>query len=906
MSWKPDRSRGLRTLLWGERVAEDVAEEFAHHMESLTADLVAAGVSEAEARAEAARRFGDVSRLTRETVAIDESLHREQRRAEHLFVFLREIRLAFRALRRSPAFAAAAILTLGLGIGATTAIYTLLDAVVLRPLPYAEAEDLVKLWSHLPGLDADARWGLSEAGYHHFGSTAETLSGLAVMGSTFAESPEVTITGGFGAERARAALVSPSLFDVLRIEAARGRTLEAADSRPGAPLVAVLGHEYWQRRFGGVPVVGDVVEIESLPHEIVGILPAGIHLPDERVDVWLPAPLDPEAEPVNFHWVSAIGRLAPGATLVAAQAELDAATVRLAELYPQEWIYGGDFMERTGFRTEVVPLHAHVVGEMTNTLWVLLGAVFVVLLIAGANVANLFLVRLETRRREVALRAALGARRVDLAWHHLGESVLIAAGAMFVALLLTLGALHVMMLLAPPHFPRLGEIELTGRAVVVMLGLAATAALVFGVMPLIQSGARPELLREASTAMQASPRRRAARSSLVVAQTALALVLLAAGGLMLASFQRLRSVELGFEPAGALTFELAIPYARYQQWDKVAGFYQQATEALNALPGVAAAGALSERPMRPLGCATLFAADGATTVGRAVGCVPIMQATPDAFAALGMQVRGEPSDWGAVLDGAGGLVVTRTLADRLWPGEDPIGKGLRGHGARPPYYRVVAVTEPLRLTAVDAAPLEAAFFPFRPMAGAELWGLPLKATFVVRSAGGDPFALAEPIRGVIAQIDAQVPVSHVRGLDELVTRSPSMARASFTLILLLVAGVIALLLSTVGIYGVIAYLVAQRTGEIGLRIALGAGVEEVRVAVVRQSMVPVVFGLAIGLAAALAGTRVLQSLLFGVSPTEPRVFAAALLLLLAVAMLASYLPARRAAQINPMSVLRTD
>jgi putative ABC transport system permease protein len=903
--WRPDRYGRLRALVRGVSARDEVDEELAHHVELLAGDLVRGGMDERSARAEAARRFGDVRRIREETVKIDESIRRDAGRAEHVTSLVRELRLAGRALLRNPGFTVAAMVTLGLGIGATAAIYALLDAVVLRPLAYTESEQLVHVHSLVPGIDPDAQWGLSEAGYFRFRESSRTLSGLAMVGNAFSATSEATVTGGFGAERVRTASVSASAFEVLGIVPALGRPFHESEDARRAPHVAILGWDYWQRRYGGEPMLGRTIEISSLPHEVVGILPAGMHLPSERVDVWLPAGIDAAREPVNSHWLGVIGRLAPGATVEQAQAELDAITGQFATLFPRA--YGGGFIEESGFRTGIVPLRDQVVGGMARTLWILLGAVSFVLLIAAANVANLFLVRLESRRREVALRSALGAGRRDLAWHYLGESLIVAAGGAVVALLFAHGAMRVMIALAPPGFPRLSEVGVTAGAIAVILGTALAAALVFGLAPLLQGRFRAETLREGRTAT-ASRRRRALRGGLVVTQTALALLLLVGAGLMLQSYRHLRAVDLGFDTRDALTFSVSLPPARYDSWAAVAEFHRLLHERIAELPGVATVGATTLTPMpERTGCSVLFAEDRPASVREdREPCVATPLASPSAFAALGIPLNGETSPWSTVQAGAGGVVVTRALADRLWPGEDPIGKGLRGNGAQPPYYRVVGVTEPVRLTSVDGDPVQAAFFPFVPMEDAWLWSPPYTATFIVRTDGRPPLELVAPIRAALAALDADVPLARVETLQDRVTRSASMARTSFTLMLLLVAGGIALVLSAVGIYGVIAYVVAQRTAEIGLRVALGARTGQVRALVVRQSLTLVAAGLVIGGAAAFAGTRVLQSLLFEISATDPFVIASVALVLLGVAAVASFVPAHRAARVEPMRVLRME
>jgi putative ABC transport system permease protein len=902
MRWSPDRYDRLRTLLRGRRVEAEVAEEFEHHVSLLAEELEAAGLNAAAARAEAMRRFGDLGGLREETAMIDEGMDREQRRAELIGSLGRELRLAVRSLGRAPGFAAAAIITLALGIGATTSIYTLLDAVVLRPLPYAQAERLVQIGSAVPGMGEDQRWGLSMAGYYHFVENARTLEAIGVRGSG-----QVTVTGDFEAERVTLGMASASLFDVMGLVPSQGRPFHELEERPDAPPVAILGHDYWQRRFGGEPVLGQMLTVGGNPREIVGVMRAGVHLPDQRIDIWVPPmpALDPAAPAVNWHWVTAVGRLAPGATAADAQAELARLTTRFPELYPSA--YDDEFMQRYGFTTYAEPLHATIVGDMSRTLWILLAAVGLVLLIACANVANLYLVRIETRRREVAVRGALGAGRRDLLVHFLGESLIVAAGAAALGVLLAWAGTRVLVALAPENFPRLGDVALTSGAVAFALGIGALTAIVFGLLPMAQRGGGMDTLREGGKGMTASPRRRAARAGLVVAQTALALMLLAAAGLMLQSYRQLRAVDLGIEPANALTFQIALPFSAYPGWEPTFEFHRRLIDRIELVPGVASAGMIDLLPpVASQGCSLLFLEDVPMQPGEEPRCMPLGLASPGAYAALGMRVRGETPTWTEMANQAAGVVVTRAFADRFWPGQDPIGRGVRGNGSEPPYYRVVGVAENVRAHGVDRAPTAAVFFPMMPMEGAPLWSPPYTMSVVVRTTGVPPLALVPQLRAIVAELDRNVPLANIRTMEEVVERSPSMARASFTMLLLLVAGAVALVLSAIGVYAVISYIVAQRTGEIGLRIALGAGTGQVRRLVVRQSLAVVSFGLALGLFGAWSGTRLLESLLFEVSATDPRVLGGAVLALLAVAAAASWLPARRAARVEPMTVLRAE
>jgi predicted permease len=916
MAWIPDRYRDLRAMLQGERVDEDVAEELAAHLAMRVEENMSKGMSPEEARAEALRRFGDVGRYQRETRDIDAGRVREERRVELRDALAREARHALRGLARSPVFTIVAIGTLALGIGATTAIYTMLETVVLRPLPYADAGRLVSVRhpTEVPGT-GPSQWGMSAAGYFLFRQENRTLEDLGAYTTGYA-----TLVADGEAERVRAGSVTHSALGVLGARPVVGRLIGEADDVPGAPPVAMLGWDIWQRRYGGDPgVVGRVVETSGGPVEIVGVTARGFTVPTPGpfessrdvagyyVDLWQPLRLDPTARAQNSHQYSGVGRLKPGVTAAAAQRDLQSLTDRLPELFPNA--YSPGFIKEYHFRMGVQPLRDDVLGErIARTLWVLFGAVGVVLLIACANVANLFLVRAESRRREAAVRAALGASRSQMVAHHLVESLMVAlsAGALGVSFAVVL--LRALVAIAPSDLPRLAEIDTHWTAIALGLALSAVAGIVLGLYPALRK-IDTDSLREGSRGLSASPRQRAVRNGLVVAQMALALVLLAAAGLMARSFGALRSVRPGLDPSGVLTFSIALPGTKYRTMEEAAAFHRELQSRLAALPGVTEVGAATGIPLRDMGagCAVVFREGRPYGPDEEAPCVRVPRVTPGFFAALGIRVQGRVSEWSDIDAGTGAVVVTKALADRLWPGEDPIGKGINSNGPNATdagFYRVVGVVPELRAAGLDQPPSEVVFYPVVRVPRTWIWGPVSGPTFVLRTTLDDAAALAGPVRRILAELDPLVPLANATTMEQVVARS--MSRVSFIMLLLGVASAIALLLSAVGIYGVISYLVGQRRGEIGVRIALGAPASQVATMIVGQSLRLALAGIAIGLLAALAGTRVLRSLLFEVSPTDPVVLAAVAALLLALAALASFAPARRAARVDPIEALRAE
>ncbi|MCE9669927.1 ABC transporter permease [Myxococcus stipitatus] len=901
MGWMRDRYHALRGLVRGGQLETDVTEELEFHLAMRTEEYVAEGMTPEAAREKALQRFGSVAAYREELLGIGVGMARERRRTELRDMVLRETRQALRSLGRSPSFTVMAVLTLALGLGATTALFSVVDAVVLRPLPYPEPERLVWLDSPVPGLAPDAQWDLSEAGFFHFSREARGLASLGALD---------TATGSLAAEdgalRVDVATVSAGLMDVLRARPALGRVITPDVDAPGAPPVVVLGHDFWVRQYGADPrVLGTTVRLDDVPTEVIGVMAPGFQLPDDTVDLWTPLRLDPSRPAENSHWVRAVGRLRDGVSLAQAQAELTTLTTRLPEVFPGA--YRESFMRETRFTTRLTPLARHVVGDADRTLWILLGSVGLVLLIACANVANLFMVRADARGRELAVRSALGAGRWDLAWHALTESLMVCAVAGALGLLLAHGALRLLVTLEPSELPRLREVGLGWHGVAFAGGLTVLAGLVFGLFPQTRGAKVLARLRESGRGLTSSRRRNLVRGGMVVGQVGLAVVLLSAAGLMLRSYWTLSHVESGLDVGNTLTFDIMLPRTRYTNYDEVNRFHRELLARLEALPGVSSASLSTHLPLgRFGGCAAIFA-EGMSVEADKQPCVTSPSVAPGYFKALGIPLlQGRELTWDDLEQKADGVVVTKALAERLWPGQDALGKGIRGNGKLPPYYRVVGVTGELRAHGLDQPPSEAVFFPLAPAEGRPLWGPRRSPSVVVRTRTSRPESLTPEVRRILKELDATVPLAHARTMERVVSRSPSVARASFTLFLLGLAGGMALLLSAVGLYGVIAFIVGQRRGEMGIRLALGARASQVTGMVVLQSLRVTGLGILCGLLGALAMGDVLGALLFEVRATDPFVLAGVCGLLVTLAVLASYGPARRASRVDPAEVLRSE
>jgi predicted permease len=863
-----------------------------------------------EAEREAQRRFGNRERVEAEVEQIDFSTHKRRALRERLDDLQRNVIFALRQFRRSPGFTVVVTLTLALGIGATTAIYTVLDAVVLRPLPYAGADRLVSVLhpATVPG-NGESKWGMSAGGYFAF--KAENHSFVDLGGYRTDAGP---VYVGPDAELAQVGEITASIFSTLRAHAAVGRLIGPDDDKPGAPPVVVLGYEFWQRRFGGDRnVVGSMLQMSDGPQQIIGVAERGLTLPKPgpfastadlagfAVDMWTPLRLNPNGPFYNSHQFSGIGRLKPGVSAETAQRELAAIMLEFPSKLPNA--YTKEFLKSFNFRVAVVPLRDEVLGpKLSKALWLLFGSVGLVLCIAFANVTNLFLVRMETRRRESAIRTALGADRAQMAFHFLAESMLLALVAGIGGLVIAQVGLRVILRIAPTDIPRLATVSLDGTSVTFALALTVAAGIALGLLPLARTGVDLATLREGARGVTASAAQRAVRGGLVIGQVALALMLLAAGGLMLRSFANLQAVKPGLDPRGVLTFTTildgAVPSAA-----ELPAILRQFQLRVAGLPGVVQVGASSSLPLQDYGSGcTGVVREGQSIDGvRKGACIATPSALPGFLESLGIRVEpgGRMPVWTDFDDtdkNATVAVITRALANDLWPNEDPIGKGILigdRHNMRLSY-RIIGVIPELRAKGLDQPPTEAVF-------SADFMSEPV---WTVKVASGNAVLLLPSIRKALHELAPRAPLVNARVMTEVMARST--ARTSFVMTLLLIAATTALLLSAVGIYGVISYLVTQRRSEIGVRLALGARAPQVAALVLGQTMRLTIAGVVIGLAGAFAGMRMLRTLLFEVSPTDPLILAGTSAVLLLIAAAASLVPTRRAARIDPVEAMRSS
>jgi putative ABC transport system permease protein len=800
-----------------------------------------------------------------------------------------DLRFAARMLAKKPGFTLVAVVALALGIGANTAIFSVVNSVLLEPLPYREPERLMMVWEDATSLGYP-RDTPAPANFVDWRDQNSVFEGMAASASeTF------NITGDGEPEKIEAARVSAGLFRLLGVMPASGRDFAAEEDQPGGERVAVISHGLWQRRYGARPeVVGGTVTLDGEPHTVVGIMPPRFEFPSRGVDVWVPIALGgEEAASRGNHYLEVVARLKPGVNPAQAQSDMDAVARRLQELYPDT---------NTGLGVAVVPLHEQLVGEIRPALLILLGAVGLVLLIACANVANLLLARAAARYREAAVRAALGAGRLRLVRQFLTESLLIAMLGGAAGLLLAFAGLRVLAAFIPEEISLAREISLDPRVLAFTVAISAATGIVFGLVPALQASS-PNLndsLKEGGRDPSAAGKSRA-RSTLVISEVALALVLLIGAGLLINSFVRLQSVDPGFRSDNLLTMSVVLPDTKYPDASRRAAFYDQTLARVGALPGVESAAVVTRLPLTFKGNANSYSVEGFPEPSpdqRPIAVTRVI--SPDYFRAMGIAVlRGRHFTPQDREDSGNVVVVNETFANRYWPGDDPVGKRIKmgSLSSDAPWLTIVGVAADVRQFELSAPPRPQMYLPYTQL---DFFS---PRDLVVRTAS-DPLALATAVRNEVWAVDPDQPVSNVRTMGSIVAES--LARQRFSMLLLAIFAGVALALAAVGIYGVLSYTVTQRTREIGIRMALGAERRDVMRLVVGQGFRLVVIGLAIGIVAALGLSRLMASLLFGVSPSDPATFLAVPAVLAAVALVASYVPARRATRVDPMRALRYE
>jgi putative ABC transport system permease protein len=794
--------------------------------------------------------------------------------------FLTDVRFAIRQMGKTPGVTGIVLLTIAFGVGATTAIFSLAYGVLMRPLPYAEPERLVRVFEVVPQY---GRFSVAPANFLDWRQRQTVFERIAVYaGGTD------TFVGPEGPERLNRALVSWDLFELLRVPPALGRGFRADEDVPNQNAVIILSHELWQRRFGGDPaVVGRAVTLSGTPVTIVGVMPARFYFPNREVEFWRPIALNPAGAPRGAHFTSVVARLKPGVTVQQAGAEMIGIARQLAGEYPQA---------NRDESAETIALVDVIVGPVRPMLLTLVAAVGVVILIASANVANLLLVRASAREREIAIRLAMGAGGGRLVRQMLSESLVFATSGGSLGVLLAWQSIAPLQTLAAGSIPRVADVALDSTVLVFALLTSMAIGVLFGMAPAWHALDRRigALLREGAPT-SGSSRGRRLRSALLIAEVAVSIVLLVGAALLLRSFARLVQVEPGFSAGNVLTFAVALPAVTYTSDSSRMTFYDRVLDTLQRTPGVQAAGMVQQLPIRGDymlsftvdGRAPLTPAESPSANHRVV--------SPDYFAAMDIALRrgrffttqdGDASPMVALIDEA--------FALRHFANEDPIGRALDIGNGTDGFYRIVGIVGNVHHEGLDAAPQPTMYVPYKQDVFSSM-------SILVRTTG-EPSAFAPTARRVVAQIDASLPAFAMAPLADVI--DASLAERRFALLLLSLFAAMALFLAGVGLYGVLSYAVTQRTREIGLRLAIGAQPADVLRMVLGSGMKLAVIGVVAGLAGSLALSRLVTSMLFGVTPFDPVSYASTVLLLLAVAALACYLPARRAMAVDPLVSLR--
>jgi predicted permease len=874
----------------------DLAAELESHLALHIDDNLRAGMTAEEARRRAMIRLGGLEQA--------KELYRERRGIPLLESLWQDSRYGLRGLCKSPGFTAVAVLTLAFGIGASTAVFSLVNTVLLKPMPFPHAERIVFPWRLLPpqfnlGFK-EGPWGRVE--FLFLSRTSRTFEYLGAF-----QSDSFNLTGSGHPVHVDGLRASAGFFPALGVAPELGRTFTDAEDHPGHAHEVILSDALWRERFGADPgILGRVLDLNGAPYTVIGVMPPGFEFPRANemppsftfapgVQLWIPlglnrGPILP-AEPDEL---AVVGRLKPGVTLSQASAETDTLGQRFAakQKFPTRF-----------FHYELTPLERQVTGDARRPLLMLLGAVGVVLLISCSNVASLLLARFLGRRRELTLRAALGAGNGRLIRQLLTESLMLSVAGGLAGILLAAWGVHLVRIFGPPNIPRLGQANLDWRVVVFALGVTLLTGILLGLVPAIDATRENlvEMLQSDSQRSGSSVAGRRARNSLLVSQIALALVLVISAGLFIRTFHQLLAVNPGFHPAHVLTFELSLPTAKYPDQAHIVRLYHEALGRLRALPGVESAGVAEVVPLGGATESTNIRIPGRPEANSLD--IPVSNYTvvsPGYFAAVGTPIlRGRPFLESDTANSTPVTVISESMARKFWPGENPLGKQVGPRSHLYPQATIVGIAADVKRLSLRDNPPPEMYVPYTQ----KVWPS-LQTMDIVLRTTQNPASISASARKAIQSVDPDLPLANVKPLEKVVAES--MTRTRFSVLLLAAFGALALVLATVGMYGVISYNVAHRTREIGIRMTFGAQRRDILQLVLRQGAGLAVLGIAIGLAVAFGITRWTGNLLYGVRPTDPLTFVVVSLLLLGVALLACYIPARRAMRVDPVTALRQE
>jgi putative ABC transport system permease protein len=897
MSW-------FERLFWRRRLLGELSEEIQTHLEEKIEELVADGMSRREATAVARRAFGNVT-LTEED-------SRNVWRWPSLEELLADVRYGLRALRHNPMFTAVALLTIAIGIGANTAVFSVVNSVLLKPLNYPNSEQLVSLHQIAPGApgltDFETGLHLSPSMYFTYAEHNHTFQSLGVW-----DTGTASVTGLAEPEQVRTLEVSDGVLQALDVPPAVGRWLSEADQVPRGPQRVMLSYGYWQRRFGGDrSIVGRNITVDARPREVVGVMHKGFRLVDTDFDVMVPLAFDRRNLILAGFGFQGVARVKPGVTIDEANADL----TRMIPIWMDSWTNGPGtnphFYETWKITPMIRPLKREVIGNVGDVLWLVMGTIGLVMLVACANVTNLLLVRIESRQQELAVRAALGAGWGRMVRGLLVESVILgliggALGAAF-----AYAGVRLLLAIGPANLPRLSEISLDARTLGFTVLLALLSGLLLGLIPALKyAGPRASLaLRRGGRTASASRERHRARNILVVGQVAMALVLLVSAGLMIRTFQALRTVDPGFTDAQHLqVMRISIPAALVAEPERVLRIQNEILERLAATQGVRSAGLVSEMPLEGFGSDwdCIFGQDKTYPDNVMAPLRLYKYISPGFLRTAGTRlIAGREFTWSDVYGLRPVVMISENLAREMWDTPSAaLGKQLREFPSMP-WHEVIGVIQDVRERGVQDKAPEIVYWPpmMEYLFGAKGAQTVRTVTLVARSERAGTKVFLDEVRQAVWSVNSNLPLASVRTMQEVYDKS--VAQTSFTLVMLGIAGAMALVLGIIGIYGVISYTVSQRQREIGIRLALGAQSGDVLQMVLRQGARMALVGVAIGIGAALGLTGLMRSLLFGVTARDPMTFAAVAALLILVSLLASYIPARRAMLVDPIVALRYE
>jgi len=909
MSRFEPRVPGLRRILrLRERsIQAEVDDEIDFHMESRVRDLAARGESESAARRIAASEFGDVHASRRELAAVDRHRRRRQRAAQSIDAIAQDLRHAARALRRSPSFTAAAIATLAIGIGAATAVFTVVDEVLLRPLPYRDADRLVAASFDMPKIGL-MHVPQAASTYFTFRAQARTIDDIAIYD---VQEANVADRGSpNGGQRVRTTFCTASMFAVLGVSPLRGRPFADADDRPGAAPVVVISESIWRAQFGADPsIVGRRLDVDGIAREVVGIMPRSFRFPTSETQIWIPLGLDPVNPPAYAFNYPSVARLKPTANVAATEREFSELLPRVADRYPNfvPGITTRAIMEQTRPQPRIIALREDTTGAIAGTLWLIAAAAGMLLVVTCVNVANLSLVRFDARQRELAVRQAIGAGASRVVRYLVSESAVLAGVAGVLGLALAWGMVRALAAFGPSDIPRLAEIGVDWRIAMFAVAAAALNAIGCSLLPAVRVGRGRVALRETSRGGTASHWQHRVRGVLVAAQVALSVAVLAGSGLLFRSFQHLHTVRLGFDPDRVATYWVSLPPARYADRADVARFFATLVRRVADVPGVRSVGVTSRLPLVERGInQNPFYPEGSERDGKKLPPLQLFTTIGgDYFRTLRIPlVAGRTFD-PMETQRYGEAIISRRTAELFWrdsSGATAIGKRFRALPTGP-LYTVIGVVENAHDTTLAGPASPTVYFP-EVVRQDSLTRQIARTMAVVARTASDPVTIAPLIERGAREIDPTLPTFAAQPMTEVLRAST--ARLAFVTLVLASAALITLVLGGVGLYGIMAYAVTLRRREIGILIALGASPHGVAAATTRGGMALTAIGVSIGIVLFGFAARLIRTLLFGVAPWDPIAIGGAATVLMAIALLASWGPARRAARVNPADALRAD